>query len=124
MSPGRLSRMTQHHRPDLIDVAVVGSPDDPRSFTPPDGVRVHHVPHLHPDDVTVVRGIPVTSVSRTLVDLAEVTERDELRAVFENARRRGLLDIAAVRASRSRVEWRPSLAMLDEVIAEFAGGGR
>ena len=31
----------------------------------------------------------------------------------------GLLDIGAGDASRARVEWRPSLVMLDEVIAEF-----
>jgi hypothetical protein len=43
----------------------------------------------------------------------------ELRATFEAARRKGLLNIDDVRASRARVEWRASLEMLDEVIAEF-----
>jgi hypothetical protein len=87
----------------------------------PETVVVHHVPELHPDDVvTLPGGIRVTSVPRTLVDLAEVMDREELRATFETARRQGQLDIDAVRAARSRVEWRPSLAMLDEVIAEFA----
>ena len=76
-------------------------------------------PPLHPDDVATVDGIPVTSVARTLVDLAECMSKTELRETFEIARRKGLLNIADVRASRARVEWRPSLAMLDEVIAEF-----
>jgi hypothetical protein len=58
-------------------------------------------------------------VARTLIDLAEDMSRDELRGVFANARRRGLLDMEAVHRSRARVEWRPSLAMLDSVIAEF-----
>ncbi len=31
----------------------------------------------------------------------------------------GLLDPEALRAARGRVEWRPSLTMLDEVIEEF-----
>jgi hypothetical protein len=44
---------------------------------------------------------------------------DELREVFAVARARGLLDMAALRRSRARVEWRPSLAMLDGVIKEF-----
>jgi hypothetical protein len=49
-----------------------------------------------------------------------VLDQDELRAAFEAAGLRGLLDMGAVRASRSRVEWRPSLTMFDEVIAEFS----
>ena len=43
----------------------------------------------------------------------------ELRAAFARARQIGLLDPEALRAARARVEWRPSLAMLDDVIAEF-----
>jgi hypothetical protein len=86
----------------------------------PEGVVVHYVPELHPDDVvTLPNGLRITSVSRTLVDLAECMDRDELRETFENARRKGLLKMDDVRASRARVEWRPSLAMLDEVIDEF-----
>jgi hypothetical protein len=83
---------------------------------------MHRSPSLHADDVTTRHGIPVTSPSRTLIDLAEVLTADELRAAFARARELGLLDPAALRASRSRVEWRPSLAMLDEVIEEFCGG--
>ena len=86
----------------------------------PAGVTIHRGPPLHPDDVTVHEGIPVTSVSRTLVDLAEVLSEDELRDAFRTARRRGLLDISAVEASYGRLEWRPSLPMLRKVIDEFA----
>jgi hypothetical protein len=84
------------------------------------GARIHHAPALHPDDVTVVDGLPVTSISRTLVDLAEILPRDELREVFADASARGLLDMDAVEASYARVEWRPSLRMLREVMDEFA----
>ena len=112
--------MRRHDEPP-IDVTIAGSPDDPRTHTAPEGARIHRVPDLHPDDVvTLPGGLRVTSVARTLVDLAEDMNRDELRATFERARRRGLLDLAAVRAARRRVEWRPSLQMLDEVIAEFS----
>jgi hypothetical protein len=103
-----------------IYVTVPGCPGDPRAGTPEvEGVVIHRSPPLHPDDVTVVRGIPCTSVARTLVDLAEVMPRDELRETFARARSLGLLDLAAVDASLSRVEWRPSLPMLREVIDEF-----
>jgi len=103
-----------------VHVTVAGSPEDPRSDVAPEGVVVHRVPALHPDDVTVVRGIPCTSVARTLIDLAEDLSPLDLRAAFGSAQRQGLLDLEAVRASRGRVEWRPSLAMLDLVIDEFS----
>ena len=110
--------MPQSHEP--IRVTVPCRADDPRRSCPdPTGVVVHYVPELHPDDVTVVDGIPATSVSRTLVDLAEVVDQEELRGCFERARELGILDIKAVEASFARLEWRPSLAMLREVMDEF-----
>lgn len=104
-----------------IHVTVPGNPDDPRAARDvPEGVVVHYVPELHPDDVCVVDGIPCTSPSRTLIDLAEVMDASELRQCFANARDLGLLDLDELAAARARVEWRPSLEMLDEVIAEFS----
>lgn len=104
-----------------VHITVPGSPRDPRGIpAPPSGVVLHQAPELHPDDVTVVEGIPVTSPARTLVDLAEVITRDELRLAFAQARERGILDMQAVKAAYLRVEWRPSLAMLHEVMEEFA----
>jgi hypothetical protein len=105
------------HEP--IHITVPGCPDDPRSQVPLPGVIVHYVPELHPDDVDIVDGLPVTSVARTLIDCAEEVSREELRGMFRRARELGILDMDALQASRSRVEWRPSLVMLDQVIAEF-----
>lgn len=107
--------------PEPVHVIVPGSPEDPRTETSIPGVVIHRGPPLHPDDLTVHEGIPVTSPSRTLIDCAEFMTAEELRAAFARARELGLLDPEALRASRARVEWRPSLAMLDEVIAEFCG---
>jgi hypothetical protein len=104
-----------------IHVTIVGCPDDPRapSAAPP-GVVIHRVPSMHPDDVTTLpNGLRITSVARTLVDLAEDLSRDELRSAFARARGLGILDVDAVRASAGRVEWRPSLTMLWSVLAEF-----
>ena len=109
------------HSDDLIHVTVPRHPGDPRD--PPEappGVVVHYVPELHPDDVTVIDGLPVTSVSRTLIDLAETMSYHELRACLVRARRQDRLDIDAVRASRDRVEWRPSLVVVDRLIAELS----
>ena len=103
-----------------IHITVPGSPGDPRSVDPPPGIVVHYAPPLHADDLAVVNGIPCTSVSRTLVDCAEEMTIDELRGLFREARRMGLLDLDAVKASAARVEWRPSLPMLHRVIDEFS----
>ena len=104
-----------------IHITVPGRADDPRNRVPDlPGVVVHYSQPLHPDDLTVVKGIPCTSVARTLIDCAEVMTREELVDLFREAEAQGLLDIDALRASRARVEWRPSLAMLDEVIDMFS----
>jgi hypothetical protein len=107
------------HEP--IQVSVPGSGDDPRTAASVAGVVIHRGPPLHPDDVTTHRGIRVTSPSRTLIDCAEFMTAAELRAAFARAREIGLLDPEALRAARARVEWRPSLAKLDEMIDEFCG---
>lgn len=110
-------RCCEDHEP--IHVTVPGSADDPRLPASIPGVVIHRVPALHPDDVTTLNGIPVTTPSRTLIDLAEDLSVAELRAYFAHFQELGLLDPEALRAARARVEWRPSLAMLDEVIDEF-----
>lgn len=106
-----------------IHITVPGAPEDPREVEEIPGLVIHRSSPLHPDDLDEVDGIRVTSVSRTLIDLAEVMDRDELQGVFARAREMGMLDPDALRASRGRVEWRPSLPMLDEVIEEFCGAG-
>ena len=102
-----------------IDVYIPESAEDPRTAIEIPGVTIRRGPPLHPDDVTTLNGLRVTSPSRTLIDLAEVVSADELRAAFARARALGLLDPVALSAARARVEWRPSLAVLDEVIDEF-----
>ena len=102
-----------------VHIYIPGDGSDPRNRIDEPGIVAHYGPPLHPDDVTILDGIPVTSPSRTLIDLAEVMDADELRGCFAAARRRGLLDPEELAAARARVEWRPSLAMFDEVCAEF-----
>jgi hypothetical protein len=103
-----------------IHITIPGYAGDPREhIEAPPGVIIHRSPPLHPDDLDVVNGIPVTSLARTLVDLAEVEDQDEMRSYFAQLRAEGRLDLDAVRASAGRVEWRPSLPMLYAVIAEF-----
>ncbi len=51
------------------------------------GVRVHRTRMLDPQDFTVVDGIPVTSVARTLLDLAAVLSPADLEVVIDRAER-------------------------------------
>ena len=104
-----------------IHVTVPGHPGDPRAPLPDlPGIVVHHVPPLHPDDVDVVRGIPCTSVARTLIDCAEDMDRIELQQLWAVAFGRGKVTIAEVRAARARVEWRPSLRLVDRLVEEYS----
>jgi very-short-patch-repair endonuclease len=70
-----------------IIVVPVGMPihvTSPHSRLRRKGVVVHRSRTLHPVDTRVRDGLPVTSVARTLLDLAEIlTTRDTERAVDE-----------------------------------------
>ena len=69
---------------------------------------VHRTTALDPVDVTVVDAIPVTTVTRTLIDLAAVITPDVLEEALDDALRRGLTSIP-------RLQWR---------LAELGGRGR
>src|SRR3954454_17587122 len=65
---------------DPIHITIQGDADDPRShMAAPPGIIIHRSPPLHLDDLDEIDGIPVTSLARTLVDLAEVSDEEELR---------------------------------------------
>jgi very-short-patch-repair endonuclease len=75
---------------------------------------------LDPLDVTAVSGIPVTTVARTLVDLADVLPAGRLGPAVAEAERRGVFDLNAVEAALARTRNRPGggraalRAVLDE----------
>jgi len=94
-----------------IDV-VVPAPRCPRAPR----IRVHRSLSLTGHDVTHVRGIPCTSATRTLVDLAR---SPALEAVFERAERRGLIRPAELEAL---VQNRPGAARLRALLATHRPG--
>lgn len=55
-----------------------------------------HESHLRPTERTTKDGIPVTSVARTLFDLAEAADCRRLERTWEEADRLGLLELRAV----------------------------
>ena len=56
------------------------------------GVRCHTSRSLADQDRTIIDGIPVSSIERTLLDLAAIYSRQRLRSTIEAAQRRDLLD--------------------------------
>ena len=61
----------------------------PRRHRPVEGIVIHHCVGLDPRDVTVARGIPVTTVARMLVDLGAVLTAHQLCWVINEATFRG-----------------------------------
>jgi very-short-patch-repair endonuclease len=85
------------------------------------GIRTHHTRSLDDQDTTIQRGIPVTTVARTLVDLAGVVPHDHLRRALREADRLRLLDVRALEACRVRTIGRrgPGDRALREALAEL-----
>jgi very-short-patch-repair endonuclease len=103
-------RATAHTR---IDVSV------PRSgLRSRQGLNVHCTAPWHPDDCANRRGIPVTSVARTLLDVAEVVSRRAFRHIFEEAERLRLVDVRAIQAVVARGHGRRGVGALAAVLAE------
>jgi very-short-patch-repair endonuclease len=86
-----------------------------------EGIVVHRVRSLDRRDWTRREGIPVTTVPRTLLDLAEVVRPRELERAFEEAERMRLLDVRAVEEVCCRSRGRRGLRPLGALLAEARG---
>jgi hypothetical protein len=81
------------------------------------GIVQHRSP-LSPDETEVVVGIPVTGLSRTLLDLASILSRERLEAALNEAEVLGLTDRISVRTLLERYPRRPGTVMLREVLGD------
>ena len=80
-----------------------------------EGVVAHRCA-LHPQDVTVVNGIPCTTVARTLVDLAATLRRRPVQRVCDQAEILELFDLAAIEDQFERHPHRPGTRRLKAVL--------
>jgi very-short-patch-repair endonuclease len=62
------------------------------------GIRVHRSGRISAEEVTERSGIPVTTVARTLLDLADVLAPQALRRAVTEAEYRDLFDLTAINA--------------------------
>ena len=75
----------------LIEVTVCGTGGRSRRK----GLTIHRTSSLPPDEVAVRDGIPVTTLPRSLLDLAEVLSRRELERALDEAQFQRLLNLDA-----------------------------
>lgn len=78
----------------------------PNQHRPSAEVAFHRSSCLDPRDFTIVDGIPVTTVARTIVDLGDVMTPAQLARVMHEAAYLQLLDVNDVRAALQRVRGR------------------
>ena len=86
------------------------------------GLRPHRGT-LGADEVTVLRGIPVTTIERTIVDLAAVLPRHRLARAVHQAEIHRLLDVHSLTSLMERHRGRRGIARLRLTLAELAQTG-
>jgi very-short-patch-repair endonuclease len=91
----------------------------PRSVGPKPGISVHRTRLIHPDDRTIIDGIPTTSVARTLVDLADALNDSLLAAAVNEAEVQRLFDLNAIEATIERLPGRSGRHRLARVLAAY-----
>ena len=94
----------------------------PRRHYPIDGIELHYTRRLAPLDVVVYRGIPVTTVARTLVDLSEVFTAYQLAYVMHQAAFHKRFSVSATRAAMARANGRRGLRVLARALELHLGG--
>jgi very-short-patch-repair endonuclease len=93
---------------------------DSRGHVAQPGIEIHHTTTLDAKDRTTVEGIPVTTVARTLVDLAYAVPRDHLAKALREADHLRATDLTAIHATMDRTRHRPGTghAILKAVLEE------
>jgi very-short-patch-repair endonuclease len=87
----------------------------------PQGLRVHASETLAPEDVVCRYGIPVTSLTRTLIDLAGVLDDRDLRSAVRRAEHVGL-DLSALWAAVAEPASDPRKARLRRLLRLYVSG--
>lgn len=109
---GRLLHFLDAKDVRLLEVSVT----DRRRHRVP-GIKVHRPRSLSPRDITERKGIPVTSPTRTVWDLATVWSAERAQRVFERVDGRGNLDRARMRALVEAAPSRRGAALIADLLA-------
>jgi very-short-patch-repair endonuclease len=82
------------------------------------GLQPHSVRQLDARDVTKIDGIPVTTLPRTLLDLAEVTPKSHVVRAMTEAERQQIIDLNALNELLARSPGRRGRRPLREILAD------
>jgi len=82
------------------------------------GLQPHCVRALDPRDVTKIDGIPVTTLPRTLLDLAEVAPKSHVVRAITQAERQQIIDLNALNELLQRSPGRRGRRPLREILAD------
>jgi uncharacterized protein DUF559 len=82
------------------------------------GLRIHTSATLTPADITTVRGIPCTTVARTLLDLADVLPRRAVERACDQAETLQTFDLSALQEQIARHGTRRGAAVLQAILDE------
>ena len=94
-----------------------------RQLRAPKGVVVHRVSAISHRDVVEVDDLSVTSVTRTLIDLAAETDSLTLRAAFDHALREKKTTLKALQRVAGRSSNRPGIIDVRALLHELKGVG-
>jgi very-short-patch-repair endonuclease/predicted transcriptional regulator of viral defense system len=106
-------------RPDNRRKSDVSLPSP--SARPKQAIEVHRSVTLTAEDVTIVDGIPCTTVARTLVDLGDVVPRRAVERAVEQADVLQLFDLRDVERAIERAGPRRGTGLLLSVLADLEG---
>jgi very-short-patch-repair endonuclease len=91
----------------------------PRGCKPKKGFTLHRSRCIHPEDRALIDNIPVTSVARTIVDLADVLSEERLADAVNEAELRQLFDLKAVERVLERLPGRKGRHKLQRVLSNY-----
>jgi very-short-patch-repair endonuclease len=103
-------------QPKEIEVIVPGN------RRPQAGFKLRTCRNLSPLDIVIVERIPVTTVARTLVDLSDEKDAEELAFLMHEAAYLGKFSPEATRASMARANGRRNLGRLEEALELHRSG--
>jgi very-short-patch-repair endonuclease len=84
-----------------------------------EGIVIHRSRLIHPEDRSSVRGIPVTSIARTLVDLADGFSDERLAKTVHEAEVQRVFDLDAIERTLARLPGRAGRHRLRRVLAAY-----
>ena len=86
-----------------------------------DGIRVHRPRALPDDEVATLRGLPITTPARTLLDLAATGRRAAIAVAVDRAEQLRLIDFAELHALLDRYPARAGTPSLKAVLTSYTG---